>query len=75
MVQAQNDFVLEIKNNKLYINIVSKENGITRQTFYNNPIITAYIEQYIVAKVSVNPYEIIDNLRTEIRSKDEMIAC
>lgn len=49
MVQAQTDAIQEVRNNKISINRVAKESGIARQTFYNNPIITAYIEAYIAA--------------------------
>ena len=49
MVQAQTDAIQEIRNNKISINRVAKESGIARQTFYNNPIITAYIEAYIAS--------------------------
>lgn len=74
MVQAQSNAIQEIKNNKISINRVAKESGIARQTFYNNPIITAYIEAYLAANTSVSPYEIIETLREEIRRKDEQIA-
>ena len=74
MVQAQTDAIQEIRNNKISINRVAKENGIARQTFYNNPIITAYIEAYIAANTTETPYETIEMLREEIRRKDEQIA-
>ena len=74
MVQAQTDAIQEIRNNKISINRVAKESGIARQTFYNNPIITAYIEAYIAANTSASPYETIETLREEIRRKDEQIA-
>lgn len=68
------DAIQEIRNNKISINRVAKESGIARQTFYNNPIITAYIEAYIAANTSASPYETIETLREEIRRKDEQIA-
>lgn len=74
MVQAQTDAIQEIKNNKISINRVAKESGIARQTFYNNQIVTAYIEAYIVANTTASPYENIETLREEIRRKDEQIA-
>ena len=74
MVQAQTDAIQEIRNNKISINRVAKESGIARQTCYNNPIITAYIEAYIAANTSASPYETIETLREEIRRKDEQIA-
>lgn len=74
MVQAQTDAIQEIRNNKISINRVAKESGIARQTFYNNPIITAYIEAYIAANISASPYETIEILREEIRRKDEQIS-
>ena len=57
MVQAQTDAIREIRNNKISINRVAQESGIARQTFYNNPIITAYIEAYITANTTASPYE------------------
>ncbi len=74
MVQAQTDAIQEIRNNKISINRVAKESGIARQTFYNNPIITAYIEAYIAANTTASPYETIEMLREEIRRKDEQIV-
>lgn len=74
MSQAQTDAIQEIKNNKISINRVAKESGIARQTFYNNPIITAYIECYLAINSEVSPYETIETLREEIRRKDEQIA-
>ena len=74
MSQAQTDAIQEIKNNKISINRVAKESGIARQTFYNNPIITAYIECYLATNSEVSPYETIETLREEIRRKDEQIA-
>lgn len=74
MTQAQFNAIQEIKTNKISINRVAKESGIARQTFYNNPIISAYIEQYIATKTSPSPYEIVNALREEIRRKDEQIA-
>lgn len=74
MSQAQTNAIQEIKNNKISINRVAKESGIARQTFYNNPIITAYIERYLAANMEASPYETIETLREEIRRKDEQIA-
>ena len=74
MTQAQTNAIQEIKNNKISINRVAKESGIARQTFYNNPIITAYIERYLAANTDASPYETIETLREEIRRKDEQSA-
>ena len=74
MTQARTNAFQEIKNNKISINRVAKESGIARQTFYNNPIIKAYIEKYLAANIDVSPYETIEMLREEIRRKDEQIA-
>ena len=73
MTQAQTNAIQEIKNNKVSINRVAKESGIARQTFYNNPIITSYIEHYIAANSDASPYETIEVLREEIRHKNEQI--
>ena len=53
---------------------LAKESGIARQTFYNNPSISAYIEAYITTNTTASPYETIETLREEIRRKDEQIA-
>ena len=74
MAQAHTNAIQGIKNNKISINRVSKESGIARQTFYNNPIITAYIEKFLETHVEASPYEVIDSLREEIRRKDKQIA-
>ena len=74
MTQAQTNAFQAIKNNKISINRVAKESGIARQTFYNNPIIKAYIEKYLAANIDVSPYETIEMLREEIRRKNEQIA-
>lgn len=71
--KSQNDAIQELKNGKISINKISKETGISRQTFYNNPIIITYIENYISLKTVNNPYDIIEKLREEIRYKDKMI--
>ena len=74
MVAAQEAAVQEIKNNKISINRVAKESGISRQTFYNNPVITEYIEKYLETYIGGNPYETIAALREELQRKDEEIA-
>ena len=74
MVETQENAIQEIKSNKISINRVAKESGIARQTFYNNPVITAYIEKYLETYVGVSPYETIDSLREELKRKDEQIA-
>lgn len=74
MIEAQENAIQEIKSNKISINRVAKESGIARQTFYNNPIITAYIEKYLETYVDASPYETIDSLREELKRKDEQIA-
>lgn len=74
VAQAQASALHEVKANKISINRIAKESGIARQTFYNNPIIAAYIEKYIAAHAATNPYETIETLREEIRRKDEQIA-
>lgn len=62
-----------IKSEKVSINKVAKESGISRQTFYNNPIITSYVEKYIEIYVKESPYETINNLKEEIKNRDEQI--
>ena len=62
-----------IKSEKASINKVAKESGISRQTFYNNPIITSYVEKYIEIYVKESPYETINNLKEEIKNRDEQI--
>lgn len=74
MTQIQSNAIQEIKNNKISINRVAKESGISRQTFYNNPILTAYIEKYIETYVGTSPYETINSLREELKRKGEQIA-
>ena len=74
MVSAQTIAIQDIKNNKISINRISKESGIARQTFYNNPIIITYIEQYLAIKSVNNPYETIETLKEELRHKNEQIA-
>lgn len=74
MVTSQKNAIQEIKNNKISINRVAKESGIARQTFYNNPVITAYIEKYIETYAVTSPYEAIDTLREELKRKDEQIV-
>lgn len=74
MATVQENAIQEIKSNKISINRVAKESGIARQTFYNNPVITAYVEKYIETYVGTSPYETIDFLREELRRKEEQIA-
>ena len=62
-----------IKSEKVSINKVAKESGISRQTFYNNPIITSYVEKYIEIYVKESPYETINNLKEDIKNRDEQI--
>ena len=62
-----------IKSEKVSINKIAKESGISRQTFYNNPIITSYVEKYIEIYVKESPYETINNLKEEIKNRDEQI--
>ena len=74
MVETQENAIQEIKSNKISINRVAKESAIARQTFYNNPVITAYIEKYIETYVGTSPYETINSLREELKRKGEQIA-
>ena len=73
-VQAQSEAIQNIKTNKISINKIAKDAGIARQTFYNNPIITAYIEKYIENNTIDNPYKVIEALRNELKRKDEQIT-
>lgn len=72
-IQSQTEAIQNIKTNKISINKIAKDAGIARQTFYNNPIMTAYIEKYIELNAIDNPYETIETLRSELRRKDEQI--
>lgn len=74
ITQGRADAIQEIKSNKVSINKVAKDSGIARQTFYNNPIISAYINAYVATYMTESPYETIETLRSEIRRKDEQIA-
>lgn len=74
MVETQENAIQEIKSNKISINRVAKESSISRQTFYNNPVITEYIEKYIEKYVGTSPYETINYLREELKRKDEQIG-
>lgn len=74
MISAQTTAIQDIKDKKISINRVAKESGFAKKTFYNNPIITSYIEQYLLAYSVDNPYETIEALRDESRSKDEQDA-
>ena len=73
-VQAQNDAIREVKEHNLSINRIAKETGISRQTFYNNPILLQYIEHYLDANVLANPYDVIESQKESIRSKDAQIS-
>jgi len=74
MTTVQANAVQSIKDNKISINRVAKESDIARQTFYNNPLLTAYIEKYLAAHSIDSPYETIEALREDIRRKDEQIS-
>ena len=73
LTQVQEDAIQDIKDNKISINRVSKDAGIARQTFYNNPILVAYVEKYIAERGVESPYETIDYLREEVRRRDKQI--
>lgn len=73
MIALLSNAIEDIKNSKISINRVAKESGIARQTFYNNPIITTYIEKYIENNPLINPFDTIDTLREELRRKDKQI--
>ena len=60
---ARAEAIQTIKSEKTSINKVAKESGISRQTFYNNPIITSYVEKYIEIYVKESPYETINNIK------------
>ena len=70
---ARAEAIQTIKSEKTSINKVAKESGISRQTFYNNPIITSYVEKYIEIYVKESPYKTINNLKEEIKNRDEQI--
>lgn len=73
-VRTQTEAIQNIKNNKISINKVAKDAGVARQTFYNNPIMTTYIEKYIELNSVDSPYVTIENLRSELRRKDKQIT-
>lgn len=73
-INVQQTSVQQLKSNKISINKISQDSGIARQTFYNNPILAAYIEKYAEANAIENPYDVIDALRSELRRRDEQIA-
>ena len=74
LISAKTTAIQSIKDNKISINRVSKESDIARQIFYNNPIITAYIEQYLASYSIESSYETVETLRDKIRRKDEQIS-
>ena len=71
---SQKTAIQQLKASKISINKVSQDTGIARQTFYNNPILAAYIEKYAEANGVESPYEVIDALRSELRRRDEQIT-
>lgn len=69
----QEEAAASLKENKPALNRIASMGNIARQTFYNNPLLTEYIEQYWKANAAENPFDTIERLRNEIRIQDERI--
>lgn len=65
--------IKKYKENKPSINQISALSGISRQTFYNNPIVVEYTKLLIETTLSDDIFTSIDNLRNEIRERDNII--
>lgn len=61
------------KENKPSINQISSLSGISRQTFYNNPVVVEYTKRLIDSTLSDDVFFTIETLREEIRERDSLI--
>lgn len=73
MIQSQKEGMDKIKTNKPSLSKISSLTGISRQTFYNNHVLTELTEKYIAANAIDDPNETISKLKTQIRDKDAII--
>lgn len=73
MIQSQKDGIDKIKANKPSLSKISSLTGISRQTFYNNPVLTEFAEKYIAENAVDDPNETISKLKSQIRDKDSII--
>lgn len=73
MISNQEKSLELYKENNININKIANNSGVSRQTLYNNPILIEYIENFNSFYSPEDPYQVIEDLRKEIRKKDKMI--
>ena len=56
----------ELKESRPNVKKVSKMSGVSRQTFYNNPLLGEYVECAAAEQAQKDPYSAIDRLKVEL---------
>ena len=55
-----------LKDSRPNVKKISRMSGVSRQTFYNNPILGEYVECAAEEQIRNDPYEMIEKLRAEL---------
>lgn len=73
MTEQREDAIREYKDNKLSINQVSIVSKVSRQTFYNNHLLTDYTKAAIQLALKDDVFEQIDSCKKQIQEHKRII--
>ena len=59
--------------NKATIASVARQSHVARQTFYNNPLLTEYVNAWLKEYAVENPFDTIERLREALRDETEKV--
>lgn len=70
---GQKAAIRSVWENKATIASVARQSHVARQTFYNNPILTQYVNAWLKEFAIENPFDTIDRLREALRDETEKV--
>lgn len=63
----------DMKDSRPNMKKISRMSGVSRQTFYNNPILSSYVECSIKERKRNDPYETIAQLKADLEAQKAKI--
>ena len=71
--EGQKSAIRSVWENKATIASVARQSHVARQTFYNNPILTEYVNAWLKEFAVENPFDTIERLREALRDESEKV--
>ena len=70
---GQKAAIRSVWENKATIASVARQSHVARQTFYNNPLLTEYVNAWLKEYAVENPFDTIERLREALRDETEKV--